>query len=80
MPFPEFTDQNVIVMVAGGKRPSKPDPFEAPGITPEVWKIAQKCWNEKENERPEVDAVLKMLESLPKSGVCTCNLFEMDVF
>ncbi|KAF9643164.1 kinase-like protein [Thelephora ganbajun] len=68
MPFPEYTDHNVIVMISEGKRPSKPRHFDAPGMTPMIWKIAQKCWHEKANERPEVDAVLQSLEVLANSG------------
>jgi hypothetical protein len=27
-----------------------------------VWKVAEKCWNEKASERPEVEEVLQDLE------------------
>ncbi|KAF9647762.1 kinase-like protein [Thelephora ganbajun] len=66
MPFPEYTDHNVIVMISEGERPSKPRHFDAPGMTSAVWKIAQKCWHEKASKRPEVDAVLRSLEALAK--------------
>jgi serine/threonine protein kinase len=73
MPFPEFTDPNVTILIARGKRPPKPRNFDAPGITPAVWKIARKCWHEKAKERPEVNVVLKHLENLasPGPGMCT---------
>jgi hypothetical protein len=66
VPFPEYADHSVIVMILKGKRPLKPRPFDAPGMTPEVWRIAQKCWLEEAEERLEVNAVLK---SLSNSGV-----------
>lgn len=80
VPFAEYTDQNVIVMIAKGKRPSRPHSFDAPGITPEVWKVAQKCWNGKVGERPEISTVLEMLEPLEKSGVCTDELSRAEEF
>jgi hypothetical protein len=81
MPFPEDTDPNVTIMIAKGKRPPKPRRFDAPGITPAVWKIAKRCWHERANERPEVNAVLQDLENLakPAPGVYiheTCSFLE----
>lgn len=64
VPFPEYTDQNVIVMIAKGERPSKPHSFDAPGMNSEVWRIAQKCWNEKANKRPQTHEVLLLLDPL----------------
>ena len=69
VPFAEYTDQNVVVMIAKGKRPSRPRSFEAPGITPEVWEIATMCWDENADKRPEAIVVLRLLESLRKSDV-----------
>jgi len=73
MPFPDYTDHNVAIIISKGKRPSKPIRFEAPGITAGVWKIAKQCWDEKEKERPEARAVLQFLENLFHSGRCTRN-------
>ena len=80
VPFAEHTDQNIVVMVAKGKRPSKPRSFEAPGMSSEVWKIAAKCWNENADKRPEASVVLRLLESLRKSGVCTDELSRAELF
>lgn len=70
MPFPESTDPNVFVMVLKGERPPKPRHFDAPGVTSAVWEIAQKCWHEEPKERPEVNVVLRSLESLVNPGMC----------
>ena len=45
-------------MVSRGERPSKPRRFEAPGITPEVWSIAEGCWQKVMELRPYVEVVL----------------------
>ena len=77
-PFPSHdNDLNVLIMLSRGKRPPKPLRFDAPGMSPAVWKIAEKCWHEKAKERPEVNVVLKDLENLAKPGVCT---YELEVF
>ena len=71
MPYTGVPDSTVIVMVSKGKRPSKPRPFQAPGMTPAVWKLAQKCWNEKARDRPEVDTVLQYLQDVANIGGCS---------
>ena len=74
MPFPDYQDHSIPVIISKGKRPSKPNFFEAPGMSPGVWKIARQCWREKEKERPETDVVLRSLETILHSGVCTHNV------
>ena len=71
MPLPEYTDHSIAIMIMKGKRPPKPARFEAPGITPAVWKIAKKCWHQKAKERPEAKVVLQCLENLANPGECT---------
>ena len=75
MPFPGYSDHNIPIMILKGRRPPKPAHFEAPGITPAVWKIAEKCWHQKAKERPEAKVVLECLENLASPGECT---HEMD--
>jgi hypothetical protein len=81
MPFPEFTDLTVTVMVSGGKRPPKPRNFDAPGMSPAIWKVAKKCWHQIAQERPEVNIVIKHLENLVNPGLGaytheTCSYLE----
>jgi hypothetical protein len=71
IPFPDYSDPKVTLVVSQGKRPRKPRPFEAEGITSKVWKVAKKCWHEKAAERPEVKLVLHDLEKISNPGVCT---------
>jgi len=75
IPFADYPDPKVIILVLKGKRPSKPAHFNAPGMTPAVWKIAKKCWHEEARERPEANVVLKNLENLAESGVYTHCMF-----
>ncbi|KAF9649193.1 kinase-like protein [Thelephora ganbajun] len=71
MPYPDSQDFSVIFLISKGRRPVKPLSFEAPGMTPMVWKIAKKCWHGKAKKRPEVNGVLQDLEKLANSGMCT---------
>jgi hypothetical protein len=68
IPFPEVTDPHLILLISKGKRPPQPRSFDAPGITPEVWRIATKCWRARAKKRPEINAVLQSLETLASLG------------
>jgi len=68
IPFPEYEDFKIPVLVLKGKRPLKPRSFAAPGMTPAVWKITKKCWNEIPKERPEADTVLRYLQDIAHKG------------
>jgi len=70
-PYPGLLDNAVVIKVLKGKRPPKPDPFEAPGMSQAIWGVAKKCWNEKAKERPEANAVLQDLERITSTGRCT---------
>ena len=69
VPYGKLLDSGIFHMVPKGERPSKPRPFNAPGMTPAVWEIAKLCWRGKAKERPEVDTVLRRLENLADPGV-----------
>ena len=71
IPFPDHTMFTLSMAIMKGKRPSKPDHFDAPGITPGVWKIAKKCWRQNPEERPEANVVLQDLENLLQPNPCT---------
>jgi hypothetical protein len=73
LPFLGLTHEQVLVAVPMGRRPLDPYLIRAPGMSPAVWKIAERCWHEKARERPEVNVILKNLENLanPGPGVCT---------
>ena len=75
MPFPDMTDPNVTIAISKIKRPSKPRRFDAPGMTPAVWKVAQRCWHQKAKERPKANTVLQSLERLANPGVCSRSVF-----
>ena len=69
-PFHGLVDNGVIIMVTEGKRPQRPRHFNAPGITPGVWTVAERCWHQKTKQRPEVKTVLQNLENIANPGEC----------
>ena len=73
VPFQEFDDVDIYPLLSKGKRPQKPYPFEAPGFTPDVWRIAEMCWHQKPKKRPAVHTVLRRLEDIANGGECTCT-------
>jgi hypothetical protein len=74
MPFHGISDITVSVMVSRGERPPKPQQFDAPGISPAVWKVAKTCWQKRAGERPEAKEVLRDLEKIANLGRCTLML------
>ena len=74
IPYPELRDIQVTIKVPRGGRPPKPRSFEAPGMSPGVWKIAKKCWHQNGEVRPDTKAILQSLEKLPKPGVSLQNV------
>lgn len=57
IPFPDFTDANIIVLVSGGGRPKKPLDSEKLGLEPAVWELAEDCWNQDRAKRPDITEV-----------------------
>jgi len=68
MPFFGYSDAGFTVAISKHKRPSEPRRYDAPGMTPLVWKVAKRCWHEKAKERPEVKIVLRDLENIVANG------------
>ncbi|KAF9642002.1 kinase-like protein, partial [Thelephora ganbajun] len=57
VPFGNMRNESVVIHIAGGKRPAKPQAAEQLGLTAEMWKFIEKCWNANPNKRPTIDEV-----------------------
>jgi len=51
----------VVVEVAKGTRPKKPEDAASFGFTDELWGILERCWLADGSERPTLGAVLSCL-------------------
>ena len=72
--IPFYGHNNLLVpyLVVTGVRPPKPVVIVAPGMTPQVWDIAERCWHREAQSRPDAKVVLQELEDMKaKTGVCT---------
>jgi hypothetical protein len=62
VPFPSCGVYAVVVKVTGGERPGRPEEAEGEWFTDAVWKILERCWMPKPDDRPTIEDVLRCLE------------------
>lgn len=53
-----------ILHISEGARPKKPADFQAVGLTDEMWKLIEACWQLDPNERPTMENVVRQWEKL----------------
>ncbi|KAF9646166.1 kinase-like protein [Thelephora ganbajun] len=58
VPFGNMRNELAVIHIAHGKRPTKPQAVEQLGLTAEMWKFIEKCWNANANKRPTIDEVV----------------------
>jgi len=59
-PFDLHSDEQVILLLAKGSRPDKPNHEQ---FTSGMWSLTEKCWNKDPQKRPDTPKVLEKLES-----------------
>jgi len=63
VPFQEFHNEpSVIIKVMRGERPKRPEREHAPGLSDQLWDLAQMCWHQDRSKRPTIFFVLDSLE------------------
>jgi serine/threonine protein kinase len=62
VPFGDMKNESVVVQIVAGKRPEKPLAAEQLGLSVEMWKFIEKCWNQNPNKRPSMDQVVNTWE------------------
>jgi len=62
VPFGNMKNESVVVQIASGKRPAKPQAAEQLGLNAEMWKFIEKCWSANPNKRPAIDEVVRIWE------------------
>ena len=71
--FDPFFDQQygtfqLVCLVVGGTRPTKPDNTEEIGFGNGTWELVKECWREKATKRPTVGRVLAHLARVSASS------------
>ncbi|KAF9789414.1 kinase-like domain-containing protein [Thelephora terrestris] len=65
LPFDEYHEHQVILLLAEDKRPDKP---VHPQFTPKLWSLTNKCWAKNPKRRPNIIEVLRELEAGDRTG------------
>ena len=69
VPFSNLKNESVVVQIVGGKRPEKPQAAEQLGLTAEMWKFIEKCWNANPDKRPSINGVVRTWEGFANGYV-----------
>lgn len=78
IPFPEYTDANIIVLVSNGKRPGKPQGGEKLGLEPAVWELTQDCWNQDREKRPDIAEVFRRFKAVVTTDLLVSPTSDLD--
>ena len=62
VPFGDMKNESVVIHIANGKRPAKPQAAGQLGLTAEMWKFIERCWTANPSKRPTIDEVVRTWE------------------
>ena len=61
-PFAPFSNHVATWKVLGGERPQRPGGVEGVRFTDDLWRMLNRCWATRPENRPSISAVLEFLE------------------
>jgi serine/threonine protein kinase len=64
LPFEGSSDLQVARLISNGRRPGLPDNAGDVGLTPPVWELLRRCWNQNPAQRPTMLNVVRSCETL----------------
>ena len=59
VPFGDQADNNITFGIPNKKRPDKPSTSDQVGLTDEMWRIIERCWDNDPGRRPPISDVVK---------------------
>ena len=59
VPFPELKNEAVVLRILRGGRPEMPGDAEAIGLTGDMWKLLESCWQQNPKKRPTMQEVVR---------------------
>ena len=62
VPFGEQKDGEVVLRILRGGRPEMPANSQAVGLTADMWKLLESCWQQNPKKRPTMEEVVKRWE------------------
>ena len=77
VPFEEQKNEAVVLHISRGRRPEMPGNAQAVGLTGEVWKLLESCWQQSPKKRPTMEEVVRILQGFvgnsgDRNGVIGC--------
>ena len=75
IPFEEQKNEAVVLRISRGDRPDMPENAQAVGLTGEIWKLLESCWQQNPNKRPTMEEIVKRWEKFTKNSNDDSNLF-----
>ena len=62
IPFEEQKNEAVVLRILRGGRPEMPENCQAVGLTDEMWKLLESCWQQNPRKRPVMEEVVRRLQ------------------
>ena len=59
IPFEKQKNEAVALLVFRGSRPEMPENAQAVGLTSEMWKLLEICWQRNPKKRPTIEEVIR---------------------
>lgn len=60
-PFLGLRSESILYTVVSGSRPARPENSHRIGLSKNVWELMEQCWSQIAAQRPDISAVLKVL-------------------
>jgi serine/threonine protein kinase len=77
IPFEEQKNEAVVLRISRGGRPEMPENAQVVGLTSEMWKLLESCWQQNPKKRPTMEEVVKRWQKFVENnggsnGVIEC--------
>ena len=76
VPFEEQRNEAVVLHILRGGRPEMPENAQAVGLTGEMWKLLERCWQQNPNKRPAITEVVRDWQRFVGSDGCSGGTIE----
>jgi len=68
IPFEEQKKEAAVVRISRGGRPDMPGNAQTVGLTGEIWKLLESCWQQNPKKRPTMDDIVRRWENFVENG------------
>jgi len=68
VPFEGQKNEAVVLLISRGGRPEIPGDAQAVGLTSEVWKLLESCWQQNPKKQPTMEEVVRRLQGFVENN------------